>query len=215
MAIKLFTFDSPNNYFFAQATRHGTWYPKGSKICPECQTSRQKRVSPLVFEWEPGSDVIGDFIWPGFNNDLVVVQKVREILEGQFREIEFGPVEFWQDPKLKPPKKMTRRSKPRIWLPYTGPTLWDVIPTSWCHLDHLQSDVSIAKKCSTCGKVIYKYPKWNQRHLVVDRNTWDGEDIFHIYEYSGGIFCTERVKEFVDQGGFTNVRFSEDGIIPD
>lgn len=211
--MKLYHFSSPNDYSFAQATRRGTWYPIGLKICPECNTSRQKRVSPLIIEWEAGSDVIGDFVWPGLNTDLVVVQKVRDIFEDRFREIEFGSVEFWQNQKIKKPIKMTHRSKPRVWLPYTGPTLWDVIPMKWCHLDHLKSNVSIARECSTCGKIIYKTPPLNQRHLVVDPSSWDGEDIFHIHEYSGGIFCTERMKDFIIQLGFTNVSFQEDGSI--
>lgn len=212
--MKLYHFNSPNNYNFAQATHIGTWYPSETKICPECQTSRQTRISPLVIEWEAGSEIIGDFVWPGLNTDLVVVQKVKEAFEMNFREIVFGPVEFWQNPKLKRPTRNTSRSKTRIWLPYDGPMLWDILPTNWCHLDHPQSRVSIEKECSRCGKIIYNTPPWHQRHLVVDLETWNGEDIFHIYEYSGAIFCTEPVKEFVIQTGFTNVGFLEDGIIP-
>ena len=213
--MNLYSFHDPSDYTFAQATRHGTWYPSGAKICPECKTTRQKRVPPLIFEWEAGSDLIGDFIWPGLDTDLVVTQRVREAFEGRFREITFEPVEYWQNPKLKRPTIVTHRSKPRVWLPYMGPTLWDVIPSLWCSLDHVKSNVSITKVCSTCGTIIYKTPRWPQGTLIVDRDTWSGEDIFHIQEYSGGIFCTERVKEFVEQAGFTNVSFLEDGIIPD
>lgn len=49
---------------------------------------------------------------------------------------------------------------------------------------------------------------------MIDPTTWNGADIFHIYEYSGGIFCTEQVKLFVENAGFTNVSFLEDGVIP-
>src|SRR6266498_180348 len=211
--MKIYHFHNPYDYRFAQALRRGTWYPKGATICPECNTSRQKRVSPLIIEWEPGSDVIGDFVCPG-DDELVLTQKVRDVFERQFQEIEFGPVEFWQEPRLKQPKKITPRSKPRVWLPYTGPALWDVIPMKSCNLNHAKSGVSIVKECRTCGKTIYKTPPWNQRHLVVDPATWNSENIFHIHEYSGGIFCTERVKGFVEKSGFTNISFLEDGEIP-
>ena len=213
--MKLYHFDSPDNYKYAQATRRGTWYPQKSKICPECFTARQKRVSPLLIEWEPGSDMIGDFVWPAFNDDLVVSQRVREFFQDRFSGIEFGAVEFWQEKKLKQPKKMTCRSKPRVWLPYSGPQLWDLIPTSWCHLDHPKSNVTITKACSTCGKILYRVPTAPHRYLVVDLSTWEGYDIFRIYENSGLIFCTEQVKEIVEQAGFTNVGFFEDGILPD
>ena len=214
MNMKLYHFVSPKDFRFAQATRHGTWYPEGGKICSECKTSNQKRVSPLIIEWGPGSDVIGDFVWPGLNTDLVVVQNVKNAFKSRFKEIEFGVVEFWQDPKLNRPIKMTHRTKPRVWLSYRGPPLWDVIVKNWVHLDHYQSNVSIAYVCSTCGKVIYNLPPPRlPRHLVIDTETWNGEEIFHIHEYSGAIFCTEKVKEFVERSGFTNVSFIEDGVI--
>jgi hypothetical protein len=211
--MKIYHFTSTENYYFAQATRLGTWYPQNSKLCPECNTSRQKRVSPLIIEWEPGSDIVGDFVWPGLNTELVVVQRVKDAFYRQFREIEFALVEFWQNPKIIRPIRITCRSKPRVWLPYSGPILWEVIPKKWCHVDHARSAVTIAKECSTCGKTLYQRPPWNQRHLIIDPDAWNGEDIFHIYEYSGVIFCTERVKDLINQAGFTNVNFEEDGEI--
>ena len=212
--MKLFHFHGPVSYDFAYASRRGTWYPKGGKICSECGASRQKRVSPLILEWEPGSDVIGDFVWPGFDDELVVTQKVKDDFEGHFREIEFSSVEFWQNPKQKQPIKKTRRSKPRVWLPYMGPILWDVRPVKWCHLDLLLSNVIVTKKCSTCGAIFHKVPTTPRRHLVVDLATWAGEDLFRLYESPRFFFCTEQVKEFVEQAGFSNVSFLEDGIIP-
>jgi hypothetical protein len=212
--MRLFHFHGPVDYIFAHASRRGTWYPEGAKVCPECGSSRQKRVSPLIIEWESGSDMIGDFIWPGFDDELVIAQKVKDDFGGRFREIEFGMVEFWQNPRLKRPTKIMHRSKPRIWLPYAGPPLWDVLPKSWCHLDLLQSNVTIVKECLTCGKVIYKTPPSPQRNLVIDPATWSGEGIFHIHEYPRWIFCTELVKESVEKARFNNVSFLEDGVIP-
>jgi hypothetical protein len=220
--MKLYTFASPNNYNYAQAIRLGTWYPKDSKLCKECRVSQQMRVSPLIMEWEPGCTIVGDFVWPGLNSDLVVVQRVKEAFEIRYPEVTFGEVKFWQDPKIKQPKRKTRRSKPRIWLPYIGSTLWDVIPTHWCQLELEASGVEISKICSGCGKVIYKSkkviyerPPFPQRHLVVDKSTWNGENIFHIKQFPGGIFCTDAVKQFVEQEGYTNVRFMEEGSLPE
>lgn len=211
--MKFYHFESPDNPQYAQASRRGTWYPAISKICPECNTSRQSRISPLIIEWEAGSAVIGDFVWPGLSSELVVIQKVKDVFQLHFEGIQYKPIEFWENPRLTKPAHNPRLKKSRVLLPYTGPTLWDVVPINWCHLDHQLSGVSIAKKCSTCGKVIYKTPPWHQRHLVVDPKTWNGVDIFHIYEYSGAFFCTERVVELVEKSKFTNVKFLEDGEI--
>jgi hypothetical protein len=213
--MKLYHFHNPYQPNFAQATRHGTWYPPGVKVCPECGASRQKRVSPLIIEWDVGSDIVGDFVWPGFDDELVITQKVKDLFESRFCGVEYGPVEFWQDPKIKRPVKVTRRSRPRVWLPYSGPTLWDVIPTLWCHLDHVQSNVTKVKVCSTCGTVFYKIPTRPNRHLIVDLTSWRGEGIFHVYENPGLYFCTEQVKDVVEQAECTNFSFLEDGIIPE
>jgi len=109
-------------------------------------------VSPLIIEWEPGSDQIGDFVWAGLVTDLIIVDRVKAVFENQFSAIEFGTVEFIQSSRLKKPIKSNSKTKPRVWLPYSGPLLWDVLPTHWCHLDHARSDVSVAHECLTCKK---------------------------------------------------------------
>lgn len=144
--MKLFHFHDPGNNLFAKASRRGTWYPPGIKICPECSSSRQTRISPLIIEWEAGSDKIGDFTWPGFDTELVVVNTVKIAFKNKFTKIEFGVVTFFQNQNLRQPIKLTSRTKPRIWLPYPGPMLWDILPTHWCHIDHSKSGVSIEKK---------------------------------------------------------------------
>jgi hypothetical protein len=211
---KLFHFHNPLDFRFAQAGRLGTWYPLGVKVCSECGASRQKRVPPLVLAWEPGSNVIGDFAWLGADDELVVTQSVRDALEGRFREFEFRAIEMWQDPKLKPPQRITKRTSPRIWLPYDGPPLWDVWVTAWCSLDLPRSGITFEKECLTCGRKIYKKKPFEERFLVLDTATWGKEDVFHIYEYPRWIFCTEQVKKFVEEAGYTNVSFLEDGEIP-
>jgi len=213
--MKLFHFHDPDDYRFAPAGRRGTWYPDPSPgLCPECGTSRQKRVPPLILVWQPDSDQIGDFVWPGMDDEVVVTDRVQRVLRERFRGFEFQPIAMWQDPKLKRPQRITKRTKPRVWLPYEGPPLWDLWVTAWCHLDLERSDETLEKECSTCGKKFYKGPSFEERHLVVDPVSWDGSDIFRIYEYSRWIFCTERVKEFIKQADFSNVSFLEDGEIP-
>ncbi len=211
--IKLFHFHNPHNYYFAQAGRRGTWYPHpGPGLCRECRTSQQKRVPPLILEWEPGSDQIGDFVWPGIDDEIVITERVRHALEGRFRGFNFQPIAMWQDPKLKRSQRITKRTQSRVWLPYEGPPLWDLWVTARCHLDLRRSGVTFEKECSICGKKFYKGPPFEERHLVVDSTSWGGEDIFRI-EQSGWIFCTERMKEFIESAGFTNVSFLEDGEI--
>ncbi len=212
--MKLYHFHNPHDFRYAQAARRGTWFPDpGPGLCPECTSSRQERIPPLILKWLPGSDLIGDFVWPGFDDEVVVSQRVRDAFENRFRGFEFKPVEMWQEPKLKRPQRITKRTKPRVWLPYEGPPLWDLWVTAYAHLDLEKSGWSIDRVCSTCGRVFYTTPPYEERYLVIDIATWGGEEIFRLHE-SGWVFCTQGVKDFVEEAGFTNVGFLEDGVIP-
>lgn len=213
--MELYHFVDPQDLRFARAGRRGTWFPTpGPGVCPECRRSRQERVPPLIIEWLPGSDEVGDFTWPGFNDEIVVTQRVREALECNFRGFEFHPIKIYQDPKLRRPERVTKTTTPRVWLPYEGLPLWDLRPIAWCDLDHVASRVRLEKVCSTCGRPKYSVPPFDERHLVVNRSTWRGEDIFQIREYAGWVFCTDKVKGFIESLGFTNVGFILDGDIP-
>jgi hypothetical protein len=213
MGMKLFHFHYSDPQVFASTVRRGTWFPKGAKLCPTCHTSTQERIDPLVIEWETGSREIGDFVWPALNTELVVTQRVKVVFEENFPELEYSLVEFWQNTKTKVLPKHAGKTN-RIGLPYEDPLLWAVRPTKWCHVDYEKSNVKIKITCPTCNKVIFDVPNLSENHLVLDTNTWGLENIFRIHEYSGAIFCTNRVKEIVEINNFINVRFVEDGEIP-
>ena len=54
--IRLFHFHDQPDYYYARAGRCGTWYPDpGPGLCPECRTSQQKRVPPLILVPNPGN----------------------------------------------------------------------------------------------------------------------------------------------------------------
>lgn len=212
--IQVYYFCDPRLDSFAYAIRRGTWDPRGAKVCPECQSSRQTRIPPLIIEWQPGSDKIGDFVWPGFNDEMVVTQNVRESLEKLDKEIIYNRIQFFQNKSLKKPTKLTKRSQRRVWLPFTGPTLWDVKFMKYVHLDLEQSGVALYKVCSTCGEVFHRSKPGRDHLKVIEKSSWRGEKMFHIYEHSGLFFCTEEVKNFIQISDFTNVGFKEYGIIP-
>jgi len=212
--IRVFAFHDPWDGRYAHAVRRGTWYPSpGPGLCPECGSARQKIVPPLVIEWLPGSDTVGDFTWPGFDTEIVVSEGVRRELGARFRGVEFQPMEMWQSPRLKRPQRANRRTRPRVWLPYEGPPLWSMWVTAYAHLDMDRSGWTVERVCSTCGRVRRKGPPEGEWPLYVDPATWEGEEIFGLHE-SGLVFCIEEVKRFIEGAGFTNVSFLEEGVIP-
>jgi hypothetical protein len=212
--MKMYHFGDPHDPQFASAMRIGTWSAApGPGVCTECTATLQRRILPLIIEWEPGSDRIGDFTWPGFDDELVVNDRVRQMFEDLFDNLEFHPIEMTARSLVA--NGNGRRPKPFVKLPYDGPALWDAQPTSRCPLDLDRSGIRLSRVCNTCGYEFYDTPAFRDRHLVLDKSKWRGEDVFRTNVYPDWIFCTERVKTAVDQHRFTNVTFHLDGHIPD
>lgn len=69
--MNLWRFTDPFDHRFAQASRVGGVWQEGEY---------RERMRPLVVEWEPGSDLVGDFTWPGLDTDIVVSDRVGRAL---------------------------------------------------------------------------------------------------------------------------------------
>lgn len=213
--MRVFRFQNPLDTRFAQAGRLGTWYPEpASKVCPECGASRQRRVPPLVIEWLPGSDVIGDFAWPG--GEVVVRQRVREVFEKSFYGFGLRAVEVRESINVEPP-------------------MYELWATTQVPADSERSAIYLSKVCSTCGIEFYEVAgtevrkrQWDttKKQLVevhtpleegkgiyVRREDLQGADSFHLREFPQWIFCTEPVKALVEAEQFTNVSFLEMGVV--
>ena len=95
--------------------------------CTHCYLDATYELpTPLAFEWEAGSDRIGDFVWPGPWRAAVVTRVIDYLAKNKVPMIKAGTIEMVQDPRLKRPKS-PRRAKPRVWLPYEGPTLVELV----------------------------------------------------------------------------------------
>ncbi len=218
---------------FARAHLVGTW-TESTGLCPECGASSQRRIRPLIMEWEPESDVVGDLVWVGFDG-LAVTQRVFAELQERFGALEAGPLEMVQDPKLKRPQRVTKRSKPRVWLPYEGPELVELWAIHWVHADLDCSSLRLDLRCGTCGTDFWKVvgmERWEiawdperlkGRDVIIPRRPGKGifvheaeleeHEIFHVFEAPGGLFCTQGAKEYMVGAGYTNVAFREVGDV--
>lgn len=228
--MRLWRFSDPSDDRFASAGRRGSWTEAAaSGLCPECGDSQQVRVKPLILEWDPGSDRVGDFTWPGFGSEVVVVDRVLDVLRKHFEGFEPGPVEMVQDRKLKPGK----RRKPRVWLPYEGPPLHELWVTTWVHMDRNRSSAELERRCGTCGTEaweLYGVERWDshfdRERMELVRTKTDrlpgagvfisevdlaGADIFRVREFPAAVFCTDAVRALIDKESFSNVSFLEMG----
>jgi len=154
-------------------------------------------------------------------------------LEERFHGFEFKLVEMWQDPKLKRPQRITKRTKPRVWLPYEGIPLYELWVTTWVHADLNRSTIRLVMACSTCGYRAYEVEgvemrksRWNAvskglvevyaprqvgKGIYVHQEDLQGADIFRLFELPGWILCTEEIKVLVEDQKFNNVSFLEVG----
>ena len=186
--------------------------------CSVCGFRESERVYPLrirwtVEEWGPGSDVIPDFNWPRAHQILLVSQLVRDYLQERVTGIRFGAVEMVDDPTLHRPKRITKRTKKRVWLPYEGPPLHEIIVDKVVHLDIERSGRTFTL-CPGCGRKQFKVR--HDAQDIVPRSEWTGEDFFRIDENGGAdgpVFVTQHARDLLKAGRFTNLSIRRCGAI--
>lgn len=231
--MKVWKFQNPFDNIYACANLQGTWESSTQEtVCPECQASRQRRITPLIIEWEVGSDQIGDFTWPGLGAIAVIESSINTLLN-RFGGFKLGPVKMVQDPEVKIPKKPYKRNMVRVWLPYGGPALYEICVIRKANLDMARSTVHLEKACSLCGNKILNVSgierismKWDQERgelikrripriqgegLYILESSLSGDEIFIIPELKYWTLCTDRVKKYIEDKKFSNIHFFEMG----
>lgn len=213
--MKMWRFSDPCNYAFARASRRGTWHGKPAQ-----------RVKPLIIEWEPGSDKVGDFTWPGFDSDIVITQTVADALTAlPVHGFELGEVVMQENSERE--KRTTK--EPIVRLPYQGLPLFDLWVTSIVPCDLVRS--TIDKVESTDGS-----PQWQIRGVQRVDYSWNAHShtlekvvhhresgcglfvraapgIFRVREFPGWVFCSDETKLLIEAHRFSNVLFLEMGEI--
>jgi len=204
---------------------------------PECARCARGALyeefpKPMILVWEPDSEVVGDFSFTG--GRAAVKRTVFDTLAGVFDGIVAERLEMEQDPKLKRPKRPTKRTKPRVWLPYEGPPLVEM----W--IDRMAPYLSsttlvVPYHCDDCGRAMTKLggterierhwseemmgtvpcriPRVPGQGVFVRDADLGGVKIFRVEEFSRMILCTNEVKAFIEERGFTNVDFLEYGNV--
>jgi hypothetical protein len=181
--------------------------------CPECHAGRRERTKPLVIEWQPGSDNLADFTWPCGLEEVVVTERVKQLLAAaKSTGLDIGPVEMVQDKRVKKPLRQISRARKRIWLPYDGTPLWSLDVNSWCSLDLVLSKRSVVFECKVCHRQEFSITP--NAPLAVNGKTWDGSDFFRIRELGRIIFISERLKAEIEAAQFTNLLIEERGRVP-
>jgi hypothetical protein len=155
---------------------------------------------------------------------VVLQSRVADSLLEHFSGFKRGPVEMYDHPNLRVPKRVTRRTAKRVWLPYEGPKLCELVITREVPL-HPRSTVEIEFVCEACGRIQYKsfigvgqksFGRTIRRKpgkgLFFKKKDLKGADFFKP-KYTGWNLCTDRANEFIKEAGYTNIEFLEVGDI--
>lgn len=189
--------------------------------------------TPLEFEWEVGADKIGDFVWPGMGRTAVNTRVIDFLVANKVPMVKAGEVEMIQDPKLKRPKN-PRRAKPRVWLPYEGPTLVELVVEHEVHILP-ESTTVVVDTCNCCGRknrrvdgveskahrwspeimdlVPHHVPRVPGRGLFFSSADVGAVGMFRVCEFSALILCTDDARALLRAAKFTNLDFVEYGDV--
>ncbi len=187
---------------FAFFSAVGTWTNE-REPCEVCGWHWQKKVPPLLVQWEPSSDVIGDFSWDGpYGYSFVVKEPVAAALAAMGFECQFFPVEY-----VKP-----ERAARTVPFPYSGPKLLWGQCTQEVGLDMEASGVEQSSSCEVCGDSRYTF---RFEGIVIRREMWGRQKMFRIGTNgrSAATFVTEEGRRLLEDKGFSNLPFLAAGEI--
>jgi hypothetical protein len=191
---------------FAHFSALGTWFPDPWTVCSSCGNDNQICIEPLLVQWEPSTDRIGDFSWDGpFGYVFIVQRRVVDLFQSNGMECDFLRV------KYVPPESKRRRAK-CVPYPYTGPELRWAECNTLLDLDMNASGVEVKMSCPVCGTIKYTFRK---EGIVIRRNQWHGENLFRIRTNgrSAATFVTEEGRQLLQKAKCSNVAFSVAGEI--
>jgi hypothetical protein len=185
-------------------------FAKPEEACDTCYSPcHRRRSGPFTIVWEPGSDVIPDFLF-GYHDEFAVTERVK----AAFEKAALSGYVAWPLKMMCPPKRASRKLPIVAW-PYVGPRFWDIHVTEDVELLREESTVEFNPPCPRCGRQtgqpVGDPKKWR---LIVDRKSWNGSDFMNPNGIMP-ILVTQRVADIILENKFTNVRVRHVGRISD
>lgn len=239
--VKLYYLKIPHDPRFALASCVGTWAPLApgqGGFCGGCQRLNQIRVSPLVVEWEPGSDVIGDFVWAPIFGLMISAPAAERLNAAGISGFALGPVVMQESRSSKQPKRATAARStrvPQVRLPYDGAQLFDFTPNRHVRIDESRSTARRREACPVCGRYGYEVegveridlqsvdpvrgrmmkrtPRIPGCGYMVRKAMLDEDSIFSFEHSQDLMVWTERARDAYDRFGLSNLDFLEIGEV--
>ena len=181
--------DALTDYLPADGTTRGD-----APHCPKCAAAvgSKRWLPPMRVELETWGKRFGELAF-GTGNSVLVAERFKDAFQssGLTGFFEFAPAEVV--------KLIARRGK----VPKPMRNYFVAIPgRSRAVVDDRASGIDYDRPwtCDECrGGLIMRL-----RRLVLEPNTWSGEDVFIARGLPGTIITSERFKEFCDRNAFSN-----------
>ncbi len=193
--------------------------PQAPVVCEVC--GRRSDSGPLRVEWDQGSDAIADFTFA--RGHIVIKEQVADQLALRCSGFRKGPVEMPDHPNLHRPSGPRARRKRQVWLPYEGQALCELLVTHEVDM-RSESTAVVEHICHACGRIIYaafngierknsrgRTPRESGKGLFFTAASIEGDAEIFRPRFTGLTLCTTKVKEYIEQQGYTNVEFLEVG----
>jgi hypothetical protein len=181
--------DALTDYVTADHTKLGN-----APRCPKCGSyiGAMPVLPPMRVELETWGRQFGDLAFDGSNN-VLVSQRFKEAFQSSGLT---GLFEFWPAEIV---KLVARRGK----MPHSVPNYFLAVPgRSRAVVDDRASGIDYKERW-TCEECRSGY-RMRLRKLVLEPNSWSGEDVFIARGLPGTIITSERFKEFCDRHVFSN-----------
>ena len=228
--MRIFRLSDPRNPDYTRAIRLGSWSAE-SVVCQACGAITQTRVPPLQIEYvaERRASIRGDFVWPGFDDDVALSPSAQSVLDG-CSVIGWGRVEVSVDRKSR--GRSSRRASAGDLLKDSS-DLRELIVLGRATVDIGRSSIRLSLACNQCGARRYDLEgverftvDWDPRTRTalrkrLSRATGQGLfvyaseptqfGVFRVQELPACILCTESVRSSIETAGLTNVAFLEYG----
>ncbi len=162
--------------------------------CPKCGgfTGMLQTLPPIRVELATWGKRFGDLVF-GVGNDLLVCERFKDafLRSGLTGLSGFAPAEVV--------KVVARRGK----IPKPMPNYFYAVPgRSRAAIDYRKSGIEYERPWS-CEECRVGYMR-RFHSVVLEPNTWSGEDVFIARGLPGTIITSERFKEFCDRHAFSN-----------
>ena len=164
---------------------------------------------PIVFT----NDNFTDFVWCEF--DCMVSHEVKV----WFEEMNIKNVRFVEMPVVSKSEMDSAYIKQLRDKGYTTNNLHDYKPRYYRLGSYIGANLHVDAKivwvnsgdnvCSHCGYGVGYQPLEYFVPDCISLDSWDGSDLFKVQEYMGALFCSDKLKQLIEEKGFKGILFKE------